>query len=96
MFRSVGGGDSGELVATACTQSTSHPPGYPLLLLLNGAVLRVVGQDWGPPALVLNGFNALLGALASTSVFLCGVLLSQTMEKFGAGVEEGGGGGWGV
>ena len=37
---SVGGGDSGELVATACTQSPSHPPGYPLLLMLNGAALR--------------------------------------------------------
>ncbi|GMH46449.1 hypothetical protein TrRE_jg13376 [Triparma retinervis] len=89
MFRSVGGGDSGELVATACTQSTSHPPGYPLLLLLNGIVLKF-GGGLGTPAMVLNGFNALLGSLANTSVLLCGVLLSQTVEMFK--VDEGGGG----
>ena len=34
MYRSVPGGDSGELIVAGCTGGVAHPPGYPLFTML--------------------------------------------------------------
>jgi len=34
MYRSVPGGDSGELIVAGCTVGIAHPPGYPLFTML--------------------------------------------------------------
>jgi hypothetical protein len=40
LYPSIPGGDSGELVAEACTLGHAHPPGYPLFTLLYHAAFR--------------------------------------------------------
>src|SRR5579872_2275646 len=59
---SVGGGDSGELVAAACARGVAHPPGYPLHALLGGlfALLPV-----GSPAWRVNLLSAACDAAAA-------------------------------
>jgi hypothetical protein len=47
---SIPGGDSGELVAEACTLGHSHPPGYPLFTMLYHVAFRawsfVANSNW--------------------------------------------------
>jgi hypothetical protein len=74
---SIGGGDSGELVAEGCTLGTSHPPGYPLYTIIVFLVTRV-GRVVFPfnysEAFMVNLTSCLFGALSSAylsySVFL--------------------------
>ena len=82
MFPGVGGGDSGELVATACAQAPSHPPGYPLLLLLNGAWLKLAAVllPTKSRAFHANLLNAILGAAAAATVLLLSVTLAATQS----------------
>ena len=82
MFPSVGGGDSGEIIATACTQAPSHPPGYPLLLMLNGVWLKVSAMLFPSrsPAFHANLFNAILGAVSASTVLLLSVTLAATQN----------------
>ncbi|GMH93119.1 hypothetical protein TrVE_jg8482 [Triparma verrucosa] len=80
MFNTVGGGDSGEIVASACTQSPSHPPGYPLLLMMNGVFMNLaeaVGLG-DTPAYRANFFNCVLGAAAATGCLFLSLLLAMT------------------
>ncbi|GMH70554.1 hypothetical protein TL16_g05437 [Triparma laevis f. inornata] len=80
MFKTVGGGDSGEIVASACAQAPSHPPGYPLLLMLNGIFMKFAESiNLGDtPAYRANIFNAMLGAAAATGCLVLSLLLVMT------------------
>lgn len=66
---SVSGGDSGELLAVACSFGIAHPPGYPLYTLLLRMAMEM-GQLFGSPSFAQSGnlLNALLSSL--TSVWL--------------------------
>ncbi|XP_056152390.1 transmembrane protein 260 [Lampris incognitus] len=61
--RTVPGGDSGELITTACELGVAHPPGYPLFTLLARLAMSLL------PALSaahnVNLISSLLGAAAS-------------------------------
>uniref|UniRef100_A0A3P9KEF9 Transmembrane protein 260 n=1 Tax=Oryzias latipes TaxID=8090 RepID=A0A3P9KEF9_ORYLA len=64
--RTVPGGDSGELITTACELGVAHPPGYPIFTLLAHLGVRLLPLS---PAHSINLMNSLLGAAASG--FLC-------------------------
>ncbi|XP_078796878.1 transmembrane protein 260 isoform X2 [Oryzias latipes] len=64
--RTVPGGDSGELITTACELGVAHPPGYPIFTLLAHLGVRLLPLS---PAHSVNLMNSLLGAAASG--FLC-------------------------
>uniref|UniRef100_A0A8C7YPG5 Transmembrane protein 260 n=1 Tax=Oryzias sinensis TaxID=183150 RepID=A0A8C7YPG5_9TELE len=64
--RTVPGGDSGELITTACELGVAHPPGYPVFTLLAHLGVRLLPLS---PAHSVNLMNSLLGAAASG--FLC-------------------------
>ncbi|CAL9687036.1 unnamed protein product [Knipowitschia caucasica] len=61
--RSVPGGDSGELITTACELGVAHPPGYPVFTLLSWLSIRLLPSL--SPAHSVNLMSSLLGALAS-------------------------------
>ncbi|XP_072222088.1 protein O-mannosyl-transferase TMEM260 isoform X2 [Leuresthes tenuis] len=65
--RTVPGGDSGELITTACELGVAHPPGYPIFTLL--ARLAVCLLPSFSPAYSVNLMSSLLGAAACG--FLC-------------------------
>src|SRR5690242_6510647 len=58
---SVPAGDSGELITSAYVLGISHPPGYPLYMLLGYVVSHLPG---GSPALWMNLLSAFVDALA--------------------------------
>ncbi|XP_014842556.1 PREDICTED: transmembrane protein 260 isoform X1 [Poecilia mexicana] len=60
--RTVPGGDSGELITTACELGVAHPPGYPVFTLL--ARLSMYLLPWLSPAHSVNLMCSLLGAAA--------------------------------
>jgi len=64
---SVPAGDSGELITAAYTHGISHPPGYPLYMIIGYAVSHLPGAS---PALWMNLLSALFDALAVGVVFL--------------------------
>lgn len=66
--RTVPGGDSGELITTACELGVAHPPGYPLFTLL--ARLFILLLPSLSPAHSINLMSALLGAAACGSLCL--------------------------
>jgi len=66
LFPTVGGGDSGELIAVAATLGIAHPPGYPLYTML-GKVFTFL--PWGEVAWRVNFFSAVCHAAAA--FFLC-------------------------
>ncbi|CAL8272712.1 unnamed protein product [Merluccius merluccius] len=61
--KTLPGGDSGELITTACELGVAHPPGYPVFTLL--AHLAMVLLPSLSPAHSVNLMCSLLGALAS-------------------------------
>ncbi|XP_076023866.1 protein O-mannosyl-transferase TMEM260 [Genypterus blacodes] len=61
--RTVPGGDSGELITTACELGVAHPPGYPLFTLF--ARLAMCSLPSLSPAHSVNLMSSLLGAAAS-------------------------------
>jgi 4-amino-4-deoxy-L-arabinose transferase-like glycosyltransferase len=60
-------GDSGELITAAYTHGISHPPGYPLYMIIGYAVSHLPGAS---PALWMNLLSALFDAIAVGVVFL--------------------------
>lgn len=60
--RTVPGGDSGELITTACELGVAHPPGYPLFTLLAHMAMRLLPSL--SPAHSVNLMSSLLGAAA--------------------------------
>jgi len=81
MFPTVGGGDSGELVGTACSQASSHPPGYPLLLLINNFFNSVLFSESSQPANRMNFGNCIIGSLATIGVFYLTLLLCRVLSS---------------
>ncbi|CAJ1073650.1 transmembrane protein 260 [Xyrichtys novacula] len=61
--KTVPGGDSGELITTACELGVAHPPGYPVFTLL--ARLAIYLLPSLSPAHSVNLMSSLLGAAAS-------------------------------
>ena len=61
LSRSVGAGDSGELILAAHSLGVPHPPGYPLWLLLARCADLF---PWGTPAIRVNALSAALSACA--------------------------------
>ncbi|KAM9354137.1 protein O-mannosyl-transferase TMEM260 [Pholidichthys leucotaenia] len=61
--RTVPGGDSGELITTACELGVAHPPGYPLFTLLAHLTMWLLPTL--APAHSINLMCSLLGAAAS-------------------------------
>ncbi|KAJ8341621.1 hypothetical protein SKAU_G00339120 [Synaphobranchus kaupii] len=61
--KAVPGGDSGELITTACELGVAHPPGYPLFTLLSRVALVLL--PFQSSAYSVNLLSGLLGALAS-------------------------------
>ncbi|XP_034432755.1 transmembrane protein 260 isoform X1 [Hippoglossus hippoglossus] len=75
--RTVPGGDSGELITTACELGVAHPPGYPLFTLL--ARLAMFFLPSLSPAHSVNLMGGLLGAAA------CGALCITVCRLAGPG-----------
>lgn len=73
----VAGGDSGELIVAACTMGIPHPPGYPLHTMLGYLFFRFLPS--GNPAARVNHLSAICSAIASSLIFLTGVILSSWM-----------------
>jgi hypothetical protein len=65
-------GDSGELIAVACSKGVAHAPGYPLYTLL--ARLAIGLSIFREPAVGVNALSALFNAAA------CGVLFLATFR----------------
>ncbi len=79
MNRTVGFIDRGELAAAAWTFGIPHATGYPTLMLLGGAVARLLPLR---PVLALNLFAAVLVA-AGVAVLV--LLHHRVLERLGAG-----------
>ena len=67
LFPTVGGGDSGELVATACATGVAHPPGYPLSHVLAKLFTFL---PFGVVAWRVNLLSAILGSAVSVMILL--------------------------
>lgn len=59
LYKSIPGGDSGELVAESCKLGVAHPPGYPLFTLLTYPVTLL-----GPGAIAWRS-NALTAGVTA-------------------------------
>jgi dolichyl-phosphate-mannose-protein mannosyltransferase len=67
LFPTVGGGDSGEFVATACATGVAHPPGYPLYTVLAKLFTYL---PIGVVAWRVNLLSAICGSAASVMILL--------------------------
>ncbi|XP_038584180.1 transmembrane protein 260 [Micropterus salmoides] len=75
--RTVPGGDSGELITTACELGVAHPPGYPLFTLLARLAMCLLPSL--SPAHSVNLMSSMLGAAA------CGALCISVCRLTGPG-----------
>ncbi|XP_035530685.1 transmembrane protein 260 [Morone saxatilis] len=75
--RTVPGGDSGELITTACELGVAHPPGYPLFTLLARLAMCLLPSL--SAAHSINLMSSLLGAAA------CGALCISVCRLAGPG-----------
>ncbi|XP_054652973.1 transmembrane protein 260 isoform X2 [Dunckerocampus dactyliophorus] len=75
--RTVPGGDSGELITTACELGVAHPPGYPIFTLLSWLAMCLLPTI--SPAYSVNLMSSVLGALA------CGTLCMTVCRLAGPG-----------
>ncbi|KAM7403002.1 hypothetical protein PAMA_003772 [Pampus argenteus] len=75
--RTVPGGDSGELITTACELGVAHPPGYPLFTLLSRLAMSLLPSL--SSAHSVNLMSSLLGAAA------CGALCFTVCRLAGPG-----------
>ncbi|XP_044023018.1 transmembrane protein 260 isoform X2 [Siniperca chuatsi] len=75
--RTVPGGDSGELITTACELGVAHPPGYPLFTLLARLAMCLLPSL--SPAHSVNLMSSVLGAAA------CGALCISVCRLAGPG-----------
>ncbi|DBA05317.1 TPA: hypothetical protein N0F65_007479 [Lagenidium giganteum] len=84
LYPSIGGGDSGELVAESCHLGVSHPPGYPLFnMLVHTFVTYVPLGSTVTVAWKANLFNALCDTIAVMLVFHSVLLWTSTPESRG-------------
>ena len=84
VYPSVTGGDSGELIISACNYGIAHPPGYPTWTMLMGSTIRLARLLWPgwagdfSPAYVVNLSNALLGSVAAMLLYKTTALLTDS------------------
>jgi hypothetical protein len=81
MCRTIGFIDRGELAAVATTFGIPHPTGYPTLMLVAGALTRLVPLR---PVLVLN---ALVGVFAAAGVAVLTLLFDRILSRVGGSLE---------
>ena len=83
LYPSVTGGDSGELIISACNYGIAHPPGYPTWTVLMGSAVRLARLAWPQwlgdfsPAYVVNLSNAVLGSVAAALLYMTTALLTD-------------------
>jgi dolichyl-phosphate-mannose-protein mannosyltransferase len=78
-YPSISGGDSGELVVTACNVGVAHPPGYPIFSMIAAVFAHLI--PFGPSvAWRVHLFCATCGALAAGFMFL--VIMKLTNNPF--------------
>ena len=81
-YPSVTGGDSGELIISACNLGVAHPPGYPTFTLLAGLAIRLARVLPVPsppsPAYTVNLLNSLFASLASMLTYKTTALLTDS------------------
>ena len=83
VYPSLTGGDSGELIISACNYGIAHPPGYPTWTMLMGSVIRLARLLWPSwagefsPAYVVNLSNALMGSVAAMLLYQTTALLTD-------------------
>jgi hypothetical protein len=83
-YPTVSGGDTGELIVSACQLSVAHPPGYPTFTLSNALVInaaRFMGFNF-KPAYLTNLLSAFQSALAAGVIFLS--VVEITADVFSA------------
>ena len=84
VYPSVTGGDSGELIISACNYGIAHPPGYPTWTLLMGSAIRLARLVWPSwagefsPAHIVNMSNCVLGSVAALLLYLTTTLLTDS------------------
>jgi Protein of unknown function (DUF2723) len=92
LYRTLPGGDSGELISAVASGGVLHPPGYPLYSLLGAAFIHL---PIGSLAFRMNLLSATCDAAAATVLTLAvsrgtrsraGGVLSGALFAFGAGV----------
>ena len=86
----IAGGDAGELVAEGCQLGTAHPPGYPLYVLIIGAVVRIasfIDDTWFPddrtmkPVYWVNVTSCLFGAISTGLISSIVFRLTKSSEN---------------
>lgn len=83
VYPSVTGGDSGELIISACNYGIAHPPGYPTWTMLMGTAIRLARLVWPSwaadfsPAYIVNLSNAVLGSVAAMLLYKTTALLTD-------------------
>ena len=82
MNRTIGFIDRGELAAVAATFGIPHPTGYPTLMLLAGALVRLVPLR---PVLVLN---ALAAAFTAAGVAVLVLLFDRLLREAAPAIES--------
>ena len=86
MYRSVPGGDSGELIVAGCTMGIAHPPGYPLFTMLANLMHKL---PIGSPAWRINLLSVLLSTASAWFNYWTVVHWDAAMW-WGPGAESGG------
>jgi hypothetical protein len=84
LYRTLPGGDSGELVGAVASGGVIHPPGYPLYSLLGSVFLHAVPT--GSLAFRLNLLSATCDAFAAALLTL---VVARTMRSAWAGLVTG-------
>eukprot|EP01083_Nonionella_stella_P144291 450244_1 len=78
-YPTVSGGDSGELLVSACNLGVAHPPGYPLFTLLAHAFIRFI--PFGCAAWRVNFMSTILGSLTAGMIMLTVKKISYVIHE---------------
>ena len=92
MYRTVPGGDSGELIVAGCTAGIAHPPGYPTYTML-AILFHMVLAPLGSPAWRINMLSVVLSTACAVQHFRAIFLWDRTLTRRRGGGGSGGGGG---
>eukprot|EP00741_Cyanophora_paradoxa_P014061 tig00020734_g13573.t1 len=76
LYPSVPGGDSGELILSACRLGIAHPPGYPTFVML-GRLFIELFRPFGSVAWRMNLMSAVLGASSSAGLLAAAATWTQ-------------------
>ena len=79
-YPSISGGDSGELVVTACNLGVAHPPGYPTFSLLGNLFINII--PYGTKAWRVNVCSCTLTSLTASFLYITILLLNSFYQPF--------------